>query len=347
MVDWSKVEANVGRMAENCRQHGLSLMPHIKTHKSVAVARLQLEHGAVGLTCSKISEANALLPSGVRRIFLAHSISSPGKVERLVQLAASLDELIVAVTSPAQTATLAKLLEAHDVKLPCLLALDTGLGREGARSMEALLAMKEQVDASDRLIYRGIYTHEGFTYMSAPDQVADGVASVVAQLEEAHAALGGEGEQWPGCSVTAGRMVQMQGVTGLRPGAYVFGDLFLTLMTGAMEWDDLALTVVATVVDRPEPGLALIDAGTKVFSSDKSPTLPFALPLDGGDYALTRMSEEHGFLTGEGIDNLEIGQTVRLVPTHVCPVVNLADRFLVWRDGKLGGEIINARGCVR
>lgn len=347
LLDWAQVQKNVARMAGICAANGIKIMPHIKTHKSVAIARLQLEAGATGLTCAKISEAMALLPSGVRRIFLAHSISTPSKIPALIKLSKQLDELIVAATSLKQIEVFSQLLEGTDLQLPCLLSLDTGLGREGARSFDELQKMKEIADRSSALNYRGIYSHEGFTYMSPPEQIPEQTKAVAAHMREAREALGNEGELWPGCSVTAQYMATEEGITGIRPGAYLMGDLYLTRLTAAMKWEDLALCVVTAVVDKPEPGLALIDAGTKVFSSDKSADLPFALPLDQSDYALTRMSEEHGFITGPDTDKLSIGDTIILVPTHICPVVNLSDQYLVVNGEHLELLPIEARGCVR
>ncbi len=346
LVDWQQLEANVERLAMACREKGLRCMPHIKTHKSVAIARLQLAHGAEGLTCAKISEAEAMLPSGVRRIFLANSIASPGKIARLVELQSQLDELILAVTSLAHARHLGQLLDASRVNFPVLLALDSGLHREGVRSLDELKALKDFVDQSKHFDYRGIYTHEGFTYASETNSIPNRAHEVATLLRDAREHLGG-GELWPGCSVTAYQLLDEPGITGLRPGAYVFGDIALTKATGAMTWDQLALCVAATVVDKPEPGLALIDAGTKVFSSDKFAEFPFALPLNGDDYALVRMSEEHGFVTGPKVDDLAIGEILYLVPSHVCPVANLTDNFQILKpDGMLESSPVDARGCV-
>ena len=347
LLDWQQMIANIREMASHCAAHGVRLMPHMKTPKSVAIARAHLEAGACGLTVAKISEARAILESGVRRIFLAYPISSPNKVSRLIELSRLLDELIVAGTSPEQIRRFSGLLESSGCRFPCLLGLDTGLGREGARDLDALREMKSLVEQSESLTYRGIFSHEGFTYTSSPGEIPAQSRQVAARLREARQALGDSGELWPGCSVTARHMAGEPGITGLRPGAYLFGDLFLTDFTGAMGREALALCMAATVVDKPEPGLALIDAGSKVFSSDKNPNFPYnALPLDGSDYALTRMSEEHGFLTGPDTARLSLGQVVTLIPAHVCPVVNLSERYSVFKDGAFEHIPVEARGCV-
>lgn len=347
LVDGERLRRNIDDFAALCRRTGKRMMPHIKTHKCAAIARLQLEAGAEGLTCSKLSEAEAMLDSGVRRIFLAHSLVSPAKIPRLRRLAAATDELILSVTSPAQVRRLDALLAEAGLRQPVLLALDSGLRREGARGLGELAAMKAAVDTSACLAYRGIYTHEGFAYSSAPAVIAGQAAKTARLLRKAKEALGG-GELWPGCSATAAWMAEEPGLTGLRPGAYVFADLTLTDLTKVRPWEEIALCVAATVVDKPEDGLALIDAGSKVFAMDHAEGQPHARPLDRGDYALTKLSEEHGFLTGDGVRSLEIGQTVYLVPFHVCPVVNLADRFHMLENGKEPRPVeIEGRGMTQ
>jgi len=346
LVDWQQVKSNIVKIAELCKDNGVRFMPHIKTHKSVAIAKLELEAGACGLTCAKIGEAEAMLASGVRRIFLAHSIASPKKIPRLLALRQKLDELILAVTSTAHAKHLDSLLKNSGQQFPVLLALDTGLGREGVRSIQELETLKECVDQSQSFSYRGIYSHEGFTYRTQPRDIPHAALGVADKLRAASKALGG-GELWPGCSVTVKHIVKQKGMTGVRPGAFVFGDIVLSLGTHSMEWEDLALCVASTVIDKPEKGLALIDAGTKVFSSDKNPNYPNAIPLDQSDYALTRMSEEHGMLTGPAVDSLHIGQIVYLIPTHVCPVINLTHHIQILDDkGNMRPSIVDARGAV-
>ncbi len=153
---------------------------------------------------------------------------------------------------------------------------------------------------------------------------------------------------WPGCSVTAARMATMPYVNAVRPGTYVFGDLSLTVKHHVMEWDDLAATVLSTVVDLPETGLALLDAGSKTLSGDKTSAGLSASVLDGRDIHITRCSEEHGWATGPDVQQLKIGEKVRLVPAHVCPVLNLTDEVRVVRDGKaVGAWKVAGRGKVQ
>jgi len=345
LVDATRLEGNLARMQAGCDAAGTELWPHVKTHKMIPVLRRQLELGAGGATCAKIGEAEALLPAGVRRVFLAHSLGDLRNADRLRSLASSLDQLILAVTSPAHFPIVEALLVRAGLRVPVLMAVDTGLGREGVREPEAAAALAERIRGSDRMELIGIYTHEGHAYGSAPGEVAENVSVVHARLQEFRDAIGGELPMWPGCSVTAALMAAQPGVHAVRPGTYVFGDLFLIEKTGVMSPGDAALTVLATVVDRPAPDLALIDAGSKVFSGDKTAEKWSGRCMEFPSLLVTRVSEEHGFVTGDGVDQLRIGDRLRFVPAHVCPVVNLAERVHVIEDGRWTDTwTVDARG---
>lgn len=345
LIDRARLEANLRGLQEFCSVHNTALWPHIKTHKMVPILRRQLELGAEGATCAKVGEAEAMLPSGVRRIFIAHSLVQKNLAPRLRALSAQLDELILAVTSEAQAAALEELLIEAELALPVLLAVDTGLGREGVRSNETARATAGRIRRSSCMVLAGLYTHEGHAYSSNPaelDALADHVYGV---LTERAAAVGGELPLWPGCSVTATRLAGRPGVKVVRPGSYVFGDLSLVETTKVMPPDRFAATVLATVLDRPEPGLALIDAGSKVLSGDRTADGRYARDADGARWEVKRVSEEHGFVTGADTDTLQIGQRVRLLPAHFCPVINLASRVQVIEDGRVAETWpVDARG---
>ncbi len=345
LIDADAMERNLRRMQRACTEAGVELWPHVKTHKMIPVLRRQLALGAAGATCAKVGEAEELLPSGVRNIFIAHSLGDRRHAPRLRALREQLDKLILAVTSEEQAAMLDAILADAGISVPVLMAVDTGLGREGARDAKQASLLAARIRASDRMQLIGIYTHEGHAYaMSASVTLDEFVANVHRKLAEFAQAAGGGLSLWPGCSVTAEVMARQAGVRVVRPGSYVFGDLSLTEAAGIMKPADAALIIFATVVDRPTPDLALIDAGAKVFSSDKSANGLFARCVEHPTLAVTRLSEEHGFLTGVGVDALRVGQRLRFQPAHVCPVVNLASHVHVIRDGDIETWPVDARG---
>jgi len=348
LVDLPRLDRNLVRMQKTCSEHGTRLRPHIKTHKSVEVARRQLEAGAEGLTVAKVGEAEAMLPSGVRRIFIAHSLVDPLVIPRLQALAEQLDELVLAVTSAPHAEALNSLLTQADLTLPVWMAVDTGLGREGLRSKADAKALAGRIAGFSHLTLAGLYTHEGQFYKTTPKDRGPLLDELHARLLTTRDAIDPNLQLWPGCSVTGAALAGREGVTGVRPGAYVFADLALTESTGIMQPDDIALTVLTTVIDRPEPGLALIDSGTKTLSSDKSALGLMGRPLDGQQIVISRANEEHGYVEGPEVDQLRIGDKIRWITAHVCPVVNLTDSLVVVDgDRVLDSWPVDARGRVQ
>jgi D-serine deaminase-like pyridoxal phosphate-dependent protein len=333
LVDEHKLRANIDEMQRLCDTYDTRLWPHIKTHKCVEIAQLQLDAGAEGLVCAKLGEAEAMLPSGVRKIFIAYPLVDPAtQASRVRRLAERLETLMLAVTSPAQAEALGQVLAAAEVKAPVLMAVDTGLGREGVRSAAEAQALVKMVRGHPLMHLEGLFTHEGHTYGNSGN-VQNSAYDVLERLAAIRRAIDGADSSltlWPGCSVTARVMATLPDVHAIRPGSYVFGDLALLRTGSTLTSQRAALTVLATVVELPRPGLALIDAGSKTFSSDKTADgISASLASGEGDLHVTRLSEEHGWVTGQGTDKLRIGQRLEWVPAHVCPCVNLADELLV------------------
>lgn len=350
LLDRAKLDANIASMQAACNAHGVELRPHIKTHKMVEVARRQLAAGAAGLTCAKLGEAEAMLPSGVRSLFVAHSLVDPGQTRRLAALIDRLEDFRVAVTSEAHLEALLALAGRVGKKLSVMLAVDTGLGREGARDGAAAHKIAARIAASPQLSLRGFYTHEGFLYGTTRDQIAARAREVVERICAVRDAIDPALPVWPGCSVSARFIAENSAgrVQAVRPGAYMFGDLALSEKTGVMKSDEIAVQVLATVVDRPEPGLALIDAGSKTFSSDRTAENVFGRAADGRELAVIRVNEEHGYVRGAAVDTLKIGERVAFTPAHICPVINLTDEVTVVTDGQVTDTWrVEARGKTR
>ncbi len=346
LIDSDKMQSNLERMQSLCTAQGVELWPHIKTHKLIPVLKRQLQLGAAGITCAKIGEAEALLASGVKRIFIAHSLVDMRQIPRLRELHRQLDQLILAVTSELHFSVLEQILEKAEITVSVMMAVDTGLKREGTRNLDQAVKLAEKIAHSSRMTLLGLYTHEGHAYGCAnADEILALVNQVHSTLLSTQKALGGKLLLWPGCSATASLMARLPGIGAVRPGAYVFGDLSLSESTQMMDFDQVAINVLATVVDRPEPGLALIDAGSKVFSSDKSAAGLFARCCEDRTIEVKRVNEEHGYLTGTGVDRLVVGQRLRFQPAHVCTVINLASQVhLIQGSSVLERWIVDARG---
>ena len=347
LVDRARVDHNIQSMQAVCNAHGVELRPHIKTHKMVEVAKRQLAAGAAGLTCAKLSEAEAMLPSGVKEMFIAHSLVDPAQSPRIAALMDKLTELRVACTSEAHLEALILLGAKVGRPLQVMLGVDTGLGREGVRSTASAVALARKIAASQHVTLRGFYTHEGQLYgVSRAEQVAS-TQAVLDHLCAVRDAIDPKLPVWPGCSVTARWMAATGRPQAVRPGSYVFSDLSLSHVTGVMAFNEAAVHILASVIDRPEPGLALIDAGSKTFSGDKTADGFNALAADGRDISVVRVNEEHGYVRGADVDQLRVGDRLRFVPAHICTVINLTNHVsVIAGDNVIDRWTVEARGCV-
>jgi len=348
LLDRNRLDKNIQAMQNVCNANGVQLWPHIKTHKMVEVAKRQLAAGAQGLTCAKVGEAEVMIASGVKRIFIAHSLVDVRVAPRLAALADQLEELYVAATSVGQAEALARVAESTDRPLKVVMAVDTGLHREGVRDIESAKKVAEIVAACPQLELAAIYTHEGQMYGASVEEQAEKTQAVLNRIIEVRDAVDPSLPLWPGCSVSAKIMAESGKVQVVRPGAYMFGDMSLSVSSQVMDRADVAVHILATVVDRPEPGLALIDAGSKVFSSDKSSSGLNGIAADGRDIQAVGLNEEHGYLRGGDVDSLKIGDRIKIMPPHVCTVINLTDSVtIVEGDQVVDQWTVDARGRVQ
>jgi D-serine deaminase-like pyridoxal phosphate-dependent protein len=344
VIDADRVRANVTSMAAAARAGGVALRPHAKTHKMVELAALQLDAGAAGLTVAKLGEAEVFADGGCEDLFIAYPLVGDTKLERLAALArrarvsVGLDSLEVARA----------ISESGGPEVGVRIEVDTGMRRTGVAPRD-VAALARELAALPGLRLEGVMTFEGHAY--AATDVAAATREAAAVAVQAGASLGIESPIVSlGSTPTARFAAREPGVTEIRPGTYVFQDR-TQVAHGAAAHEDIALTVLATVVSRPAPDRAVVDAGTKALSSDRL-NFPGA-PLDYGALAgtgwpLVRASEEHGVVEIPPGAGPAVGDRVRIVPNHVCPVVNLFDEAVVVSDGEIVARWrVAARGLSR
>ena len=340
LIDAGRLRANVEAMATVAGRAGVALRPHAKTHKMVEVAALQLEAGAAGLTVAKLGEAEVFVDGGCEDILIAYPLIGDPKLERLAALARRA-RIAVALDSLEVARAIAQ--AGADVRVR--IEVDTGQHRAGVLPRD-VAALANDVAALG-LRVEGVMTHEGQAY--AAEDLAAATHDAVAQMLDAAASLHAPVIS-VGSTPTARYAANEPGVTEIRPGTYVFQDRTQIAHRAATS-GDLAAFVLATVVSRPAPDRAVVDAGTKVLSSDRlnAPGAPVDFgALDQTGWPLVRASEEHGVVAVPPGARLEIGQQVRIVPNHVCPVVNLFDEaVIVEGDREIDRWRVAARGLSR
>jgi len=332
-LDLDRVRANARRVASYAAEHGLTWRPHIKTHKSREVARLQLAAGAAGLTVATPREAEVMAPL-TDDLLLAYPPVGEARIRRLVQLPESA-RLTVALDDEAVLTPLARTFHAAGRSVEVLVELDAGLGRVGLPDARAVTALAREVAARDGARFRGILFYPGHVRMPQEEQgphleqVARRVRSVLEALDAA--ALPPEVVSG-GSTPTLWQSHRIPGMTEIRSGSCIFFDRE-AVDVGVAATSDLAYTVLTTVVSTAVAGRAVVDAGSKALAKEVRGPGGFGFVLEHPEVQVAGLSEEHGVLDlGASEWRPSIGDRVRLVPNHVCVSVNLQDRLL-GRDG--------------
>ena len=338
LVELDSLELNLDRMARYAAEHHLSLRPHTKTHKSPHIAAEQMRRGAAGVTCATTLEAE-VMAEVCDDILLAYPPVGKPKLDRLLSLPASV-ELTVALDSPEVATEVANAAAAAGRPVGVYVELDVGLRRVGLSAVEDVVALARLVSRTPPLIYRGISFYPGHIRSSVERQGA-ALAKLQRELRLLLQALDRAGLYPPvvsgGSTPTFGTSHELESLTEIRPGTYVYNDR-TTYQLGACRWEDCALTLVATVVSTAVPGQAVIDAGTKSLGREpaESPESGFAALWDRPEVSVQRLSEEHGILDLSHTEwRPQVGEQVRLVPNHVCIAVQLHEMIYGIRAGRI------------
>ncbi len=346
VVDWDRVAANLDALAAITRENGVELFPHAKTHRMIEAGLLQIEHGADGLCVAKLGEAEAFADGGVRRLMVAYPLVGADKGARALALADRVDELTLATDSVEGARSIGAVFAAAGHTVRMMLAIDTGLGREGVAPADAP-RIGAEIAALDGVELVGVYTHEGSTYSAA-----DRDALVAASLEAARVMVAAADDirnlgvplrhVSMGASATAAIVAAAPGVTQVRAGIYAFGDVG-QIALGNASLESTGVRVVATVVSHPEPGRACMDAGSKSLGADLVPASAHrdeypghGLVVNAPGWIVSAVSEEHGWLrwTGDGEPStLPVGTRLEIVPNHVCMAFASLRSAHVVRDG--------------
>lgn len=330
IVDLDRLAHNLDRMAAYATLHGLRLRPHVKTHKSPRIGVEQLRRGAIGLTCATLREAE-VMADVCDDLLVAYPPVGAARLERLARLPEQV-RLTVAADDIASLDALALAARLAHRSITVMIEADFGMHRVGVSSPEKAVAMARHLARHPSLHFGGLQFYPGHIRESVPQQDA-ALAAMSRDLGAYIDALTAAGFPPPvvsgGSTPAAWRMHEVRSVTEVRPGTYVYNDR-TTAQIGACDWDDCALTVLATVVSVAVKGQAVIDAGTKALGREplRADGDGYGALLDHPEVTISRMSEEHGILDLSKSDwKPKLGEQVRVIPNHVCIVVHLFDEI--------------------
>lgn len=352
VVDLAKLQRNIDEMAQRARAAGVNLRPHIKSHKTPIIAQMQVKAGAIGVTCAKLGEAEVMAAGGIEDIFLAYPVVGPDKVERLLNLVTWVPRISTCVDAVDAAEALNQAALARGLRIDVLVEVECGYKRTGVELGEPLTQLVGPMVQDMRgLRFKGLMVMAGYVYKELdPDKqlaaerrgakyATDGAQQLRAQgIAVAVVSVGST----PGAKY----MDQVAGVTEYRPGAYVFGDV-INADLGAHTLDEMALTVLTSVVSVPAPDRFIVDAGSKTLTDAKSKTTLGRGPIvQMPGLAMSWLCEEHGMVDlPAGVRPPALGTKLEILPNYVSDVVNLGDQlWVVQGDQVIAVWDILARG---
>ena len=341
VIDIDVVAANLKRWQVHCDELGIANRPHIKTHKLVPVALAQIDLGARGITVQKLGEAEVMAAAGISDMLLTFNVVGARKVARLASLARTTAISVVADNVEMLDGLGAAGRDAGR-RIDVLVECDTGMKRNGVQTPQAAAQLAVAIEATTGLRYGGLMTYpkaglrrEAAAFFEEAKRLA-----AASGLETRVVSSGGTPDMWLGEG--------LENVTEYRAGTYVYFDRS-QVERGTCHWSDCALTVLSTVVSRPTGDRAMIDAGSKAMTSDLLGLSGYGVVMGDVESKVYDLSEEHGFVDiSHSRRPPAIGDRLRIVPNHVCPVSNLFDKVVFTRgDRVLGAVRVDARGTVQ
>ncbi|MEO1017848.1 MAG: D-TA family PLP-dependent enzyme [Pseudomonadota bacterium] len=338
VIDLDIVDCNLRRWQDYCDSHGLANRPHIKTHKVPELAQLQRDLGAKGITCQTLGEAEVMADHGFDDILITYNILGAAKLARLRALHDRI-HLRVGCDSDVALDQLKDAAAGLERPIEVVVECDSGALRCGVVDPEQAVDLAEKLDRAAGLKFAGLFTY--------PPKMKPEAAQVFFEetlgrlnakgLEAEIVSNGGTPDMW--------RAHEVNLATEHRVGTYIYNDL-MQVAAGAASLEDCALTVLATVVSRAESERGVIDAGSKSLTSDLGGQTGHGRMVEYPDAVIHGLSEEHGHVDfSRAGERPKIGERVRIIPNHVCPVSNLVDRVFCMRNDQVERSFaVAARG---
>ena len=352
ILDLDALERNIKKMGDYAKAHGMRHRVHGKMHKSVDVAKLQVElGGACGVCCQKVSEAEVFARGGIKDVLVSNQVRDPAKIDRLARMPKLGARTICCVDMLDNVADLSAAAQKHGTTIECLVEIDCGAGRCGVTSTPAVVELAKAIEAAPGLRFAGIQAYQGA--MQHLDSYEDRQAKIdiaVAMVKDAVDTLAAEGIA---CDIVGGGgtgsyyFESNSGVYNeLQCGSYAFMDADYGRILDKDgnridrgEWEN-ALFILTSVMSHAKADKAIVDAGLKAQSVDSG--LPVIFGRDDVEYV--KCSDEHGVVSDpDGV--LKVNDKLRLVPGHCDPTCNVHD----WYVGVRGGKVetvwpVSARG---
>ena len=347
LVDLDVLEANIERIASECRKHGVNWRPHVKGNKTVEIVRKEIAAGAIGVTCAKVGEAEVMADAGIKSMLIANEIVGAPKIARLVAVQ-DRAEVIVCVDSVANAAPIAKAAHQAGKVVPVVIEVDVGMNRAGVAPGPAVVALADAVAKMPGIRLVGLMAWESHAVsLKDPAEKRRVVHEALAKLTACAEACRKAGHRMDviscGGSGTFPYCISAPGITEVEMGGAIFSD---------MHYRDHyhldfppALTLLASVTSRPTPERIILDAGKKSMSSDGAVPSPLRLP----PAKPAKLSAEHATVELEKPSATpEVGDKVEFVVGYGDTTVHLHEEIVATRGGRVEAVWrVAARGRIK
>lgn len=325
VVDMDRMDANITRLQTYLDEHKIANRPHIKTHKIPAIAKLQMDAGAIGITCQKVSEAEVMADAGFEDILITYNIIGESKLRRLMSLAARVN-ISVTADSAFTVRGLSQAAGQFGLTLTVLIECDTGAHRCGVQSPQEAAELAQLIHSLPNLHFGGLMTYPTNEHL---DEFVRETRTLLKDhgVQIARVSGGGTPGMWEAHTHPE--------LTEHRAGIYVYGDR-LTLRSGAVTLETCALKIHTTIVSRPTADRGILDAGSKALSSDLHGLDGYGYICEYPKAKIYALSEEHGHVDFSACARKpEIGERVSIIPNHCCTVTSLFDEVIGARAGQV------------
>ena len=351
LLDLGRFEANTGRLSSTIAAGGKDWRPHSKGHKSPWIARRQMDFGAIGVTCAKISEAEVMVDGGIPSVLVANELATRYKVEQAARLQARA-EVMICADDPYHVRLASEVALDAGVEIPMVVDINIGMDRTGVAPGPAALELARLIDRAAGLRLAGIMGYEGHVLTAWPieDKRAQTVAAMDGLVESRRLI---ETDGIPVGIVSGGGSgdhmfaAALDGLTELQAGGACFMDPFYGELCHLEELGfEYALTILTTVTSRPTAERVITDAGFKTLSAKEE---WHAVVLEHDDFELVYLSAEHGvWLRRPDGPPVAIGQQLEIIPDYHDTTTFRHDTFIGLRDGLVETVIpLLARGRLR
>jgi D-serine deaminase-like pyridoxal phosphate-dependent protein len=339
LLDLDILDRNIARMAALVANTGIALRPHVKTHKSPLIAHRQMVAGAGGVCCAKVSEAEVMVAGGIPDVLVTTPVVAPEKLRRLISLARQATVGVV-VDDLQNVKHLSEAAKEAGATLHLLIEINVGQQRCGLAPGSAAADLADEIARLPGVRLRGLQGYHGALQQVVDlNQRASSIRQALDLLLESAQEARRRGHAIEvltgGGTGSSSTDIRFHGLTELQPGSYVFMDCNYSRIQwepgGALVPFGAAITILTSVVSCAEPDRIIVDAGWKSASCDSgAPTLK---TIDGATF--TFAGDEHGKVSVPQGTRISVGDKLELVPSHCDTTVNLYDRYVCVRNGKV------------